>query len=205
MVGEITFRRARKDEAYQIACLMQIASEGLIEYLLSDIVRGATALELRSHFVEMGTSAFSYKRCLVAVSGTKVVGHANYFEPTKKERLTRYLMASIRLSARVKLWLRMRRIRAFEKLHYDDSLCIDTMAVMPTYRRRGIGNGLIRIVKQKARRRGLSYVSLRVWADNKAARSLYERHGFKVVESIDLSPRGPLAYKGRSLLMVSRA
>jgi ribosomal protein S18 acetylase RimI-like enzyme len=151
----------------------------------------------------MGTSPFSYKRCVVAVAGTQVVGHANYFEPTKKDRLTRYLMAELGITARLRLWSRLRRIRAFEKLRYDGSLCIDTMAVSPKYRRRGIGNGLIQIVKQKARRRALSYVSLRVWADNKVARRLYAKHGFKIVDSIDLSPRGPLAYKGRSLLMVS--
>ena len=70
------------------------------------------------------------------------------------------------------------------------------------HRRRGIARHLLTRVFAAAERQGFDRVSLQVWADNAAARRLYESEGFavKAKASIDPHPRLPCA--GESLLMV---
>lgn len=52
------------------------------------------------------------------------------------------------------------------------------MAVEPSERRYGIGNGLLAAAEDEARRRGLPYMGLMVTEDNAAARALYEDAGY---------------------------
>lgn len=201
-MANVIIRRARQDEAYQIALLMRIASEGLVEEYLSGIVPGVPATELRARLVAMGTTSCSYRRCLVAVSETDIVGQANYIAAEKLEILPRNWLVSLGFRPALRLWWRSRRYRAFERLQSPGSWCIDTIAVLPEYRGRGIGNQLIQMIKRKAKGRGITKVSLRVWANNVQAQRLYQSQGFKVEASLDLARHGALAHRGKSLLMV---
>lgn len=58
---------------------------------------------------------------------------------------------------------------------------IQTIAVDDTHRRLGIGTLLVQQLLDAARARGAREVFLEVRADNPAARTLYERHGFAEV------------------------
>lgn len=58
---------------------------------------------------------------------------------------------------------------------------IQTIAVDDTHRRLGIGTLLVQQLLDAARARGAREVFLEVRADNPAARTLYERHGFTEV------------------------
>jgi ribosomal-protein-alanine N-acetyltransferase len=53
-----------------------------------------------------------------------------------------------------------------------------TFAVLPYYRRQGRGRALLGYFLQQLRRRGVTHVMLEVAADNLAARTLYQDHGF---------------------------
>jgi ribosomal-protein-alanine N-acetyltransferase len=55
---------------------------------------------------------------------------------------------------------------------------IQTMAVAPHMRRRGIGEALLGELLAEAARRGCPHVDLEVRADNAGAIRLYERNGF---------------------------
>ena len=56
-----------------------------------------------------------------------------------------------------------------------------TVAVLPTARRRGIGTALLAEEVAEAARRGAERMFLEVAEGNRAARTLYDRHGFVVV------------------------
>lgn len=62
---------------------------------------------------------------------------------------------------------------------YPDEAFVQTMAVAPTHRGRGLGARLLEDLLAEAERRGLRSVLLEVRADNPAAQRLYERHGFR--------------------------
>ncbi len=57
-------------------------------------------------------------------------------------------------------------------------LNIHDLAVLPTYRGRGVGRALLVEAEKQARSRGCCKLTLEVQDDNARARSLYERFGF---------------------------
>ncbi|MFN4003042.1 ribosomal protein S18-alanine N-acetyltransferase [Microcella sp.] len=58
---------------------------------------------------------------------------------------------------------------------------IQTIAVVPAHRGRGVGALLVRLLLDEARARGVDDVLLEVRADNPGAQRLYERHGFAAI------------------------
>ncbi len=57
-------------------------------------------------------------------------------------------------------------------------LNVHDLAVMPKYRRRGVGSALLRECENRALRAGCCKLTLEVQDDNLRARALYERFGF---------------------------
>jgi len=57
---------------------------------------------------------------------------------------------------------------------------ISNVAVLPAYRRRGVGTALLDELERKAREARLSFLTLEVRASNAAARALYAARGFQV-------------------------
>lgn len=76
--------------------------------------------------------------------------------------------------------------RGFALLIYDlpdeitltEQTFIAYMAVEPDWQRRGIATLLMAQIEDRARKRGLTYLSLMVTEENAPARALYERSGF---------------------------
>ncbi|RPJ08797.1 MAG: GNAT family N-acetyltransferase [Spirochaetaceae bacterium] len=64
----------------------------------------------------------------------------------------------------------------FKKSHYCQ---ISDIAVLPKYRRKGIGEKFLACVKVWAKERELDRIELRVVASNQLAYSFYRKHGFK--------------------------
>jgi ribosomal-protein-alanine N-acetyltransferase len=62
-----------------------------------------------------------------------------------------------------------------------DELHINNLAVLPAYRRAGIGLALLRHALDEGARMGARRATLEVRRSNDAARQLYERFGFSVV------------------------
>ncbi len=60
-----------------------------------------------------------------------------------------------------------------------DEAHITTLAVHPSYRRRGLGAHLLRHLMELARRRGASRVTLEVREQNHAAIAMYQKFGFE--------------------------
>lgn len=65
-------------------------------------------------------------------------------------------------------------------------LYLETMAVHPDARGRGVGGALLELAEAEARRRGRSSVSLYCLTSNTRARALYERSGYCFVHREDL-------------------
>ncbi|HBY98831.1 MAG: GNAT family N-acetyltransferase [Ardenticatenaceae bacterium] len=61
---------------------------------------------------------------------------------------------------------------------------ISNVAVLPSYRRRGIADQLVGAAIEYARQRRARRILLQVRADNEAARRLYLKHGFVTVEVV---------------------
>jgi ribosomal protein S18 acetylase RimI-like enzyme len=62
----------------------------------------------------------------------------------------------------------------------DKVAFLSNLSVDPTWQRRGLANALLSEAIRRARDLGLSGFELEVCVDNRAALSLYERHGFRL-------------------------
>ncbi len=82
----------------------------------------------------------------------------------------------------------------------DRHVYISNLAVDQNFRRRGIALLLLRSCEQVAQRWGIYELHLHVMEDNLAARALYHKAGFSVVQAED-SPASWLGLQARRLLL----
>ena len=165
--------KATKEQSSEIAslimmamtddCCLHFCGKG---YGLEDFRKMMTLL------VEREDSQYSYKNTLVALDGSKVVGISVSYDGSKLYELRR---AFLRL--------------ALEHIGKDHSsmddetqageLYLDSLAVLPDYRRQGIASRLIMATKERANRMGLPCVGLLVDKGNPDGEALYTSVGFR--------------------------
>lgn len=122
--------------------------------------------------VEREDSQYSYKNTLVAVDGNKVVGISVSYDGSKLHELRRAFLEMA--------------LKYLGKDHsgMDDEtqageLYLDSLAVLPEYRRQGIASRLIMATKERADRMGLPCVGLLVDKGNPDGEALYASVGFQ--------------------------
>jgi ribosomal protein S18 acetylase RimI-like enzyme len=96
-------------------------------------------------------------------------------------------------------------LRPFAELELPDSLYIAGLAVSPTFRGQGLGSRLLGAARREARAWGIRQLSLLCFEQNEAARRLYERSGFRVVDRRRIVPHPLIRHRGNVLLMVANA
>ena len=97
------------------------------------------------------------------------------------------------------------RMALLALLHYspmEDEAYIDGVAVMPAYRGRGVGAGLIAALETWATGHGLSIIRLEVVGANPRAKKLYRCIGFEAVQEQTVWPVGSLFGFQSSTVMV---
>ena len=144
-------------------CCLHFCGEG---YGLDDFLKMMTLL------VEREDSQYSYKNTLVAMDGEKVVGIAVSYDGGKLHALRQTFIQAAK--------------HYIGKDHscMDDEtqageLYLDSLAVLPAYRRQGIAQRLLLATKQKANAIGLPCVGLLVDKGNPAGEALYASAGFR--------------------------
>ena len=169
----IEIREATKAQASDIARLIMMAMTDDCclhfcgeEYGLDDFRRMMTSL------VERTETQYSYRNTLVAMDGQKVIGIAVSYDGSKLHQLRQTFIQAAR--------------DYIGKDHsgMDDEtqageLYLDSLAVLPAYRRQGIAQQLLKATKEKADAMGLPCVGLLVDQGNPAGEALYASAGFR--------------------------
>ena len=171
----IEIKNARKEQSPDIArlimtamtddCCLHFCGEG---YGLEDFGGMMTML------VEREDSQYSYRNTLVAMDGDRLVGIAVSYDGGRLHELRQAFVEAAKT--------------CIGKDHsgMDDEtqageLYLDSLAVLPDYRRQGIARRLLKATKEKADRMGLPCVGLLVDKGNPAGESLYASVGFRHV------------------------
>ena len=193
----IEIREATKNQAPEIASLIMMAmtddcclyfcGDG---YGLEDLTSGracsrsaeqasllsslllADFRKMMMMLVEREDSQYSYKNILVALDGENVVGISVSYDGGKLHQLRHAFIESAK--------------EYISKDHsgMDDEtqageLYLDSLAVLPEYRRRGIAKRLIEATKDKADSMGLPCVGLLVDKGNPSGEALHSSVGFR--------------------------
>ena len=171
----IEIKDARKEQSPDIArlimtamtddCCLHFCGEG---YGLEDF-RGMMTM-----LVEREDSQYSFRNTLVAMDGDRLVGIAVSYDGSRLHELRQAFVEAAKT--------------CIGKDHsgMDDEtqageLYLDSLAVLPGYRRQGIARRLLKATKEKADRMGLPCVGLLVDKGNPAGESLYVSVGFRYV------------------------
>ena len=144
-------------------CCLHFCGEG---HGLDDFRRMMTSL------VERTDTQYSYRNTLVAMEGQKVTGIAVSYDGGRLHQLRQAFIQAAR--------------KYIGKDHsgMDDEtrageLYLDSLAVLPEYRRQGIAQRLLKATKEKADAMGLPCVGLLVDQGNSVGEALYASAGFR--------------------------
>ena len=171
----IEIRDATKSQAAEIArlimtamtddCCLYFCGEG---YGLEDYCRMMTML------VEREDSQYSYRNTLVAMDANRVVGISVSYDGARLHELRRAFIEA------AKEYLGKDHSGMDDETQAGE-LYLDSLAVLPEYRRQGIARELLLATKERANRLGLPSVGLLVDKDNPVGEALYTSVGFQYV------------------------
>ena len=171
----IDIREATKNQAVEIASLIMMAmTDDCCQYFcgegygLEDFRRMMTAL------VEADASQYSYKNTLVAMDSDRVVGISVSYDGGCLHELRRAFIQA------AKDYIGKDHSGMDDETQAGE-LYLDSLAVLPEYRRQGIAQRLLMATKKKADVMGLPCVGLLVDKGNPAGEALYASVDFRYV------------------------
>lgn len=171
--GAITVSPATREQAADVARLIMTAmTDDCCLYFCGEGHGLDDFHAMMTRLVERTDSQYSYQNTLVAMDGNRVAGIATAYDGSRLHALRRAFIEEARLY-----------------LHKDHSgmddetqageLYLDSLAVLPEYRRRGIATLLLEATAGRARRLGIPRVGLLVDEGNPGAERLYLAAGFR--------------------------
>ena len=189
----LIYRAAEKRDCLKLAELRNIASDGIMEYLLHDLIPGMKPIQVAASDMEKDKDPHTYRNAIVAMEETNIIGMAfsypsYYHEITDKMR--KFFPAD-----------RLEHLSHFYSSRVENSWYLDALCVLQSHRRRGIGERLISLTKERAVENGYNTLSLIARADNELALPLYKRTGFEIVQKIELRPNEFIRHDQGCVLM----
>ena len=173
MTMMIEIREATKAQASDIARLIMMAMTDDcclhfcgVGHSLEDFFKMMTSL------VEREDSQYSYRNTLVAMSDEMIVGIAVSYDGSRLHELRQAFIQA------AKEYIGKDHSGMDDETQAGE-LYLDSLAVLPEYRRQGIAQRLLSVTKEKADKMGLPCVGLLVDKGNPAGEALYTSGGFR--------------------------
>lgn len=190
MAAGIVFRSAAPADAYALAELSIMAGDGMYEFLLDEMAPREMLAGLMARSMKQDAGGFSWRHCFVA-DDKGVVGMINAFPAAWLREEERDILPQDRVQI----------LDPIDQAQDWESFLVNGIAVRSQHRRQGIGIGLMEMAIEQAKAGPFVRLTANVWADNIAARTLFERQGFTVQTQVEVPPHPSLAHVGGSLLM----
>ena len=189
----IKYRPGEKQDCAKLAELINIASDGVVEYLFHDLVPGMTPVQVIAHNHKNDNYPHSYKSVIVATDGDNVAGMALSY-PSSYHKITDEMRNFFPLE-------RIEHFSSFYSSRVENTWFLDALCVVENHRRSGIGEKLISLTKKKAVENGYNTLSLIAFADNVLAIPVYMHTGFKIVQKVELRGNEFIKHEDGCLLM----
>lgn len=188
----IIIRPAVLSDINEIIPLIKLASGGLTEFLLNDILVDVS----EENFIEMAltdeNTTFHYSNIMVAESSRMIIGASNYY-PAELHGLPDVMHSFIDQD-------KLNILQPYFTSHIEGSIYINTLAVLPEHRNTTCGLILGKKIEQIAKTQKKRCLSAHVWKGNKALYYAMKMAGFKEIEHLDIS-HPSLTYDGGMALL----
>ena len=169
----IEIREATKNQAAEIASLIMMAmTDDCCLYFCGDGYGLVDFRKMMTMLVELEKSQYSYKNTLVAMDGDKVAGISISYDGARLHELRRAFIEA------AKKYIGKDH-SAMDDETQAGELYLDSLAVLPEYRRQKIASRLLRATKDRANNMGLPCVGLLVDKHNPTGEALYASVGFR--------------------------
>ena len=182
---------ATREQASQLARLINLAGEGIPEYLWEGMREGAeTALDVGARRASRDEGGFSYRNARVCVEDGNILGMVlAYAQPDPLdigdiEEYPGFLRPLVELEAMA-----------------PGSWYVNALATFEAWRGRGVASALLEDTHARAAGAGCASVSLIVASTNEPAMRLYERFGYRAEGERPVVPFGGCLHGGRWVLM----
>jgi ribosomal protein S18 acetylase RimI-like enzyme len=186
-MNEVKIRAARKADAGRIDVLYRISSDGVADYIWTQLAEpGEDLLEVGRRRYEREDTAFSYENCTVVEVDGAVVGMLAAFPMTVDPD---YVETDEVLAP-------------YSTLEEDRSYYICGIAFFPGHRGTGYGSKLLALAEEHATARGYDKLSLVVFEENAGAKRLYDRRGYVETARAQIFPHPLIHCTGDAILMV---
>ncbi len=189
----ITYRKAHNNECSMLAEYIYYASDGILDYLFNDTIPNMTVTQLLTFGLADEQRYNSYKGVIVAEYNYKIIG-----------MIQAYSNIHHKIDDEMRSFIPMKRLERFNEFYnsrVDNSFFINAMYVDEEYRRKGIANKLISLVREEAKSCGFDKLSLFVLSDNISAQKLYHYNGFKTVKEIAFNDSAKIKHEDGFYLM----
>lgn len=186
---DITLRPALPDDSATIAELFLISSDGLAEYIWSQIAEpGERLRDVGARRYARDGVAFSYQNCLMAERGGTIAGMLHAF-PMEQDPDADPESDPV--------------LRPYSQLEDYGSLYISSVAVFDRFRGQGIGSRLLAAAGERAKAIGLPRLSLICFEGNVGAMRLYQRLGYAEIDRRAIVPHPTLHYSDGDAVLLA--
>ncbi|MEJ2682398.1 MAG: N-acetyltransferase [Gammaproteobacteria bacterium] len=187
-------QRALKENATDLAFLINLAGEGIPRYLWSEMAEdGQDPMEVGRSRASREEGGFSYTNARVIVEAGSLQGMiVSYQQPDP------YPVDDIDEYPEIVKPLVLLEAKA------PGSWYINAIATFEEFRGKGVAQKLLKEAEEQATSLGLQEMSLIVASENDRAKSLYEHIGYEVVASLPVVAYPGCLHGGEWLLMVKR-
>jgi len=187
----VEIRNAVKENARDLACLINLAGEGIPKYLWEEMTEaGESPLDVGERRAAREEGSFSYNNIRVGVKNNVLMGMILSYrqdDPYVTDDLSEYpdlIRPLIALEAKA-----------------AGSWYVNAVATYEEYRGKGIARQLMADAEVRARLAGCDFMSLIVASENTRAKGLYEHIGFTTVDSLAVAPCPGCLHGGCWILM----
>lgn len=190
----INYRMGAPDDAYQIAELLHLASGGISDFLLTDILPNCEILDLIALGVTDKSATISYAKTLVAEKNNQILGLLNFY-PVSEHKIPDIM----------KSFIPMERIEYLSPMFSNlvpDSMYLHALAVKELKASISVATVLILNVIDRARSLGIKKLSAHVWANNDRVLNVLLRKGFEVYDRITFPHHSLLPDRNEMFLLV---
>jgi len=198
-LSEPIYRQATGKDSRFIAGMIDISSDGIaiIEWTQAAQAAGdRTALDIGARIYASDEGKYSYRNCCIAEVADRRVGMLLDFPMPARDPSD---LASPPPFDGTDVFA------PYKYLEAPGTWYICGVALLPEYRGRGIGTGLMQMARQRARQHGYKQLSLVVFEENTAAVRLYRRLGYETIKRAPIIAHPLIRASGDALLMVAPA
>jgi len=188
----LEIRNATRENAGDLAYLINLAGEGIPAYLWQGMIEGnETALDVGARRAARDEGGFSYTNARICVADHELLGMIlSYRQPDPYQtgplaELPEVVRPLVQLEARA-----------------PGSWYVNAIATFERHRGKGVARELMADDELRARAAGCSLTSLIVASENAGARRLYQRLGFDDVASLPVVPYPGALHGGSWVLML---